>query len=241
MSFRHHFKRFEKPGESERGELGRLFHYKRRLSFYVSVPFISAPLSPNQITILSNLTQICGIVGIAFGTQPIRLAGLMLFYAGDLLDFVDGNIARFRNQTSVTGVQLDQLGHVIVAPLFFASLGIAAFHDTYELLYAYLIVILAAGPAVVSYQLVALQQFVPLNSRPIRVDAVKSSSPLRHFIRKSISGLFHFKAEIVFGAILLDILPAVALLYAAYFPVRISMQGILDFRHIRCVNDETRT
>lgn len=234
MNFKEYFKKFEKPGEQQRCELGYTFHLKRRLSFYLSIPFVHAPISPNQITVLANVVQIVGSGCIAFGEGYQRLFGILLFYGGDLLDFIDGNIARFRNQSSLAGVQLDQLGHVVVAPLFFAAIGIAALHDTNQLLFAYLTALLAAGPAIVSYQLVALGQFFgEARQAAPAIENEKSKSPLRRVIRKLVSSVFHFKTEIVLAGILFDRIPEVAVLFASYFPLRIALQGILDFRSIR--------
>ena len=222
---------FKKPGERDRKELGLLFHGKRFLSYYMAIPFVPLPLTPNQITVLSNLVQFIGIVLIAVWPGHLRLLGLFIFYLGDILDFVDGNIARFRNQCSTTGVFLDQLGHVIIAPCFFATIGIAALRDSGEAYFIYLAVLLGITPAIVSFQLVALRQFIAdEQDRQGSSEIEKNATLPRKIIRKFISSLFHYKAELLLLAILTNHLPELALLFAIYFPIRICLQLFLDLK-----------
>lgn len=228
------FERFKKPGERNEKHLGYLFHFKRYLSFYCSIPFVYLPLSPNQITALANFVQLLGIVCIASLSDYHRLLGLCLYYLGDLLDFVDGNIARYQNECSVTGVFLDQLGHVLIAPLFFSAIGIAAYTDSNNIIFLYLAILLAMGPLVVSFQLVAIQQFIPQKKHEQQRKSEKNNASLiQKFIRKSVSSPYYFKAELLLLAVLYNCVPALALLFAIYFPYRIFLQFIIDCRHLR--------
>lgn len=87
------------------------------------------------------LMTFAGIVGVA-GCVPhgilwtfVGAIGLFLF---DLLDAVDGEIARWHGTSSTRGLFLDQMSHMLVG---FPSLGIAALHAhviTQQTLYLYL-------------------------------------------------------------------------------------------------------
>lgn len=233
---------FEKPGERQQKELGRLFHIQREISYPLSILFVYLPLSPNQITVLANIVQFLGVLLVALGEGAQQLLGLCVYYVGDLLDFVDGNIARYRNQTSTTGVFLDQVGHVLMAPCFFVGLGYAASKaGSYDYLLV-LLPVLAAFPALLSYQLVALRQFLPAEQiASVRSEEKESESRIKSILRKCISWPFHFKAELVLIALLLQQLPALALFFCCYFPTRFFLQFLLDFRMIREVDAKQRT
>src|SRR3954453_6119475 len=75
------------------------------------VPLVPAGVTPNQVTIASGLCSAVagGALYLAsFGRVWLAVAAAFIF-AGWLLDYVDGDLARARGQTSERGYLLDRL------------------------------------------------------------------------------------------------------------------------------------
>lgn len=108
---------------------GRL--YMRRLSPYFTWLFVKIGFSPNQLT---YMMIVCGVLGGAAvavhadGTSGLvwAVVGAVLIQAYLLLDCSDGEVARFRKRTSVTGVYLDRIGHYMSEVALLAGLGVRA-------------------------------------------------------------------------------------------------------------------
>jgi hypothetical protein len=111
------------------------------------------PVTPNQVTLVSTLCGVAG--GLTLMTQsPSLTAAAALFYAKDILDSVDGQLARATRQFSRRGRFWDSLGDFIVNVALFAGVGTALVREGTPVLSA-LIVSLAGWCCVnlrVSYQ-----------------------------------------------------------------------------------------
>jgi len=103
---------------------GRL--YMRRISSRVTRHLVDAPVSPNQLTWLMMLTGVLGGAALLIpGLTGAVLAALLIqAYLG--LDCVDGELARWRKQTSTTGVYLDRVGHYLSEAALLTGAGLRA-------------------------------------------------------------------------------------------------------------------
>jgi phosphatidylglycerophosphate synthase len=99
----------------------------RPLSFYVTWVFLKIGVSANTVTFLSYLIGVIGCVLLALGGHYRILAGAILINLRALLDYADGNIARFNNSTSKYGEFIDSTGTIIMAALLFPSIGIGGY------------------------------------------------------------------------------------------------------------------
>lgn len=116
------------PGVKDRrsGEhwAGRL--YMRELSLRWTRQLVPTRVSPNQLT----LAMVA--VGLAAGAALLvpgiggALAAALLIQLYLLLDCVDGEVARWRGQTSTTGVYLDRVGHYLVEAGLLVGFGLRA-------------------------------------------------------------------------------------------------------------------
>lgn len=111
--------------EERQGAYG--YYFIRPLSLYVTYFALRLGLTANHITVLQTLSGVAGAVSLAFPAPLMRLLGVLLLQFGFVLDNVDGEVARFRKQVSVTGKFLDVVGHEIVIPFMFFGLGIGAY------------------------------------------------------------------------------------------------------------------
>ncbi|MCF3961693.1 CDP-alcohol phosphatidyltransferase family protein [Streptomyces fuscigenes] len=101
---------------------GRL--YMREVSLRIDPYLVNTRVTPNQLTYLMVLT---GILGGAVLLVPGLLGAVLavvLFQVYLLLDCVDGEVARWRGQTSVTGVYLDRVGHYLCEAALLIGFGL---------------------------------------------------------------------------------------------------------------------
>jgi len=98
-----------------------------RLSVHVTRWVVAhTRLAPNQITLVSFLVGLGAAAAFAATDPLVVVAGLLAYHLHVLLDYVDGEVARCRNATSVRGAYLDLVADRITFPLllFCAGLGV---------------------------------------------------------------------------------------------------------------------
>jgi hypothetical protein len=118
-----------KDRRNEEHWAGRL--YMRSISPYFTWMFVRIGFSPNQLTYMMIVCGMLGGVAVAVsghGTVGLvwAVVGALLIQAYLLLDCSDGEVARFRKRTSVTGVYLDRIGHYMSEVTLLAGLGVRA-------------------------------------------------------------------------------------------------------------------
>jgi CDP-alcohol phosphatidyltransferase len=114
-----------KDRRNEEHWAGRL--YMRRVSPYFTWLFIRIGFSPNQLTYMMIVCGVLGGAAVAAGHGLVSaIAGAALIQAYLLLDCSDGEVARIRGRTSVTGVYLDRIGHYLSEVALLAGLGVRA-------------------------------------------------------------------------------------------------------------------
>jgi phosphatidylglycerophosphate synthase len=99
----------------------------RALSIYATWLLIRTPVTADQVTALSIATGLIAAVLLALPGLAMGLAGCALLYVSFLLDQVDGEVARYRRQTSLRGVYLDEIRHMVVyaTPVFALGFDVA--------------------------------------------------------------------------------------------------------------------
>jgi phosphatidylglycerophosphate synthase len=118
-----------KDRRNEEHWAGRL--YMRSISPYFTWMFVRIGFSPNQLTYMMIACGMLGGVAVAVtghGTTGLvwAIVGALLIQAYLLLDCSDGEVARFRKRTSITGVYLDRIGHYMSEVTLLAGLGVRA-------------------------------------------------------------------------------------------------------------------
>lgn len=107
------------------------FYIGRPLSYFLTIPFLYLKFKPKTVSLISFIFPILGFLVFLFGkSTSIFLIGWFLFFIWNLLDGVDGNIARFTNQTSKIGSVYDAMGGYAAMVLSFFSCGIGAASST---------------------------------------------------------------------------------------------------------------
>jgi hypothetical protein len=100
--------------------------YIRRVSIYLTRVLITAPVSPNQLTVaMAGVGVLAGAALVIPGWIGAILPFLLInFYL--LLDCTDGELARWRRQFSNAGVYLDRVGHYIAEASVLVGAGFRA-------------------------------------------------------------------------------------------------------------------
>lgn len=105
------------------------FYIGRPMSYILTIPFLYINISPNMISVLSVVPLIFGFILMCVGhTKNIFLCGWLLFFLWNLLDGVDGNVARYKRQFSSLGSVYDAMSGYMAMVLSFFAWGVAAAH-----------------------------------------------------------------------------------------------------------------
>ena len=94
----------------------------RKISIYFTWLLIHTPISANGVTILFLICGIFGSIFLAFG-HALAFVGILFLMLHVILDFSDGEVARYKKQTSWLGEFLEQSFHEIVYSTIFLGLG----------------------------------------------------------------------------------------------------------------------
>ncbi|MBB1244592.1 CDP-alcohol phosphatidyltransferase family protein [Streptomyces durbertensis] len=103
---------------------GRL--YMREISLRCDRYLVNTRITPNQLTYLMVVAGVLAGAALLVPGLTGALVGALLIQLYLLLDCVDGEIARWRGQTSVTGVYLDRIGHYLAEAALLVGFGLRA-------------------------------------------------------------------------------------------------------------------
>ena len=116
------------PGVKDRrsGEhwAGRL--YMREISLRWTRHLVGARVTPNQLTYLMVLAGLAAGASLLIPGLAGAVLAAVLIQVYLLLDCVDGEVARWRKQTSITGVYLDRVGHYLAEAGLLTGFGLRA-------------------------------------------------------------------------------------------------------------------
>ena len=104
-------------------------HVCRKLSIYITWLFLKLNISPHIATLIFSVTGVISCVSFAVGGKLSFIIGALLLQLWYLLDHVDGEIARYIDKVTISGIFFDKIGHYIVHPLVFLSIGLGAYND----------------------------------------------------------------------------------------------------------------
>ena len=96
----------------------------RPISILFTWLFVRTPISANQVTILQEILGVIGAILFGYGRFVL---GAIFLQLGYILDCSDGEVARWKNQSSESGKFLDLIGHMIVIPFYYFGLGLGLF------------------------------------------------------------------------------------------------------------------
>ncbi len=124
------------------------FPVTRRMAAPLARMLFPLPVSANAVTAASLVTGLVAAWLFATGGYYGGIAGALLFVLSNLLDNCDGDIARWKNQTSVFGMRFDSFTDWAVNGVFFIGVGWSAWQASGEVLWMGLAALAAAGGTV---------------------------------------------------------------------------------------------
>ncbi|MDG2982022.1 CDP-alcohol phosphatidyltransferase family protein [Latilactobacillus curvatus] len=131
------------------------FYIGRPLSYVLTIPFLWLKIQPNIVSIIASIEIIIAgaILASSYSIQ-MALVGWFLFFLWNLLDGVDGNIARLRKNGSKIGSVYDAMsGYEAMFLLYFCA-GIYAFHLSHNVDYLQIIIGAISGVSVIFPRLI---------------------------------------------------------------------------------------
>jgi hypothetical protein len=126
----------EGRGQGEQRDFRRLYaRLVRRLSILITRGLLPTGISANQTTVLGILIGLGGAGLLAYNRVWAQIAGLAMLQLSFVLDFCDGEIARFERQVEgkqggAGGEYLDWVGHYYVPAAITMAIGWAVFSRT---------------------------------------------------------------------------------------------------------------
>jgi hypothetical protein len=100
------------------GYKGKMASYNKyflmTFSIYITKLLLYTSVTANHVTLMMLAL---GVIGSIFLFNGYFIIGLILIHLAQLLDSVDGEIARYRKKTSFLGMYFDTLYHVVTTPL----------------------------------------------------------------------------------------------------------------------------
>lgn len=115
--------------QSENPPHGYIKHVSRRISIYTTKLLLYTPITANQVTLLWILLGVASGILFSFGNYWYSIVAALLINLSEELDYVDGEIARYRGMSSPLGQYLDRLGHVIVYPTLFMGISYGVYNN----------------------------------------------------------------------------------------------------------------
>ena len=186
----------------------------RPISIYLTYFFLSLNISANTITILSIMSAIIGAIILLLSKVSLLPLGYFFFWFFYLLDFSDGDVARYDSSNSLTGHFLELLAHYIVNTLFFLSSGYALFSLTGSSIFLLLSIIGLIGDILIKIKnpliwQVVIVEYLRLNQRmaerstmkyDVEINSIDSKKPeLQKIINESkVKNITNFLKKYIF-------------------------------------------
>ena len=126
---------------------GRL--YVRRFSPYLTRLLVPTPITPNGVTWLMVLSGLGAAAAVAFDGVLTAVAAVLLIQLQILLDCSDGELARWRGQSSAVGIYLDRFAHWVTEAALPIALGIRVDEPVLGLVVAVLVLFVKGETALV--------------------------------------------------------------------------------------------
>ena len=103
-----------------------LYHRKimRPLSFYITRLFLLLSISANQASVIGFIFTLMGSIMLATGIYIYMVIAVLLINIGILIDYVDGNIARYHNKPTYYGTFIDGIFGVTMYTMIPFALGV---------------------------------------------------------------------------------------------------------------------
>jgi phosphatidylglycerophosphate synthase len=109
----------------ERAQFLDLSDYARPLAVAIATWLRGTPIRAPHVTLVWAALGFIAAYCYAVGSYPLALLGAALMQAKNILDAVDGSLARLQNRPSRIGRFLDSISDAVIAAALYAALAVA--------------------------------------------------------------------------------------------------------------------
>lgn len=107
------------------------FYVGRKITYWMTIPFLNTNVTPNQITFVSIAILVLGFLINCFAhSQTLMIIAWSCYFLWGMFDGVDGNLARYKKRVSKLGDIYDSMGGYAAYGLMYLGMGIGAFFLT---------------------------------------------------------------------------------------------------------------
>ncbi|MCH7619694.1 MAG: CDP-alcohol phosphatidyltransferase family protein [Candidatus Marinimicrobia bacterium] len=107
-------------------------YFIRHLSIRVTRMILPLGISANQATLIGIIIGILACILIGTGSIVYSILGVGLLQLSYIFDCVDGEIARYKKQSSVNGIFIDFIGHEVLIPFSFLALTFFLYNNVHQ-------------------------------------------------------------------------------------------------------------
>jgi phosphatidylglycerophosphate synthase len=205
---------------------GRL--YVRRVSPYATRLFLRLGLSANAVTWLFVLAGLAAAGVLAIGGVAAAAGAFALIQLQILLDCSDGEVARWRGQSSVKGIYLDRIGHYLTEAALPIALGIAVDEEVLGLVVAVLVLLIKAETALVHLARAEAGKPPP----PDRAEVAAPRPGLLRSVRRALRALPFYRAFVAVEFTFLALVAALLDVSDTLLVVLVPVAGVTALGHL---------
>lgn len=108
------------------------------ISIYITKLFLELGFSGLQVTILMLIVNLLAVLALFRGGFGFYVLGGSLLILGWILDHTDGEVCRYRNESTSLGIFLDRLTHRMTYPAIYLALGYSLFKSQQNINFLFL-------------------------------------------------------------------------------------------------------
>lgn len=195
------------------------FYIGRPISYILTVPFLKFNIQPNTVSFISLFPSIIGFILVGFGENKlIKIIGWLMFFLWNLLDGVDGNIARYKHRFTKTGALWDATSGYVAMFLTFIAMGTGCYYGNCSLLNenkALMIVLGALSGVLVIFPRLVMHKRITSLGEDTCADSVKDKSSYNFIkiIGLNIISISGFIQVFMLMAIILEVMDIFTIAY----------------------------
>lgn len=105
-----------------------------KVSIRLSYLFVHTSITPNQLTTLSTALALLACLLIPQSSYWNRILGIVIWFLGYIIDFCDGDVARYKNMKSEFGHWYDAVTDRLKDVCLFTAMTVLAFNKSHSAL-----------------------------------------------------------------------------------------------------------
>ena len=109
----------------------------RPISFYIIHSLIKTPITPNMVSLIAFIIGLTSMSLFLFKSPFMWVLGCIVYQIHQILDCVDGGLARVKNQASEKGYRIEMISSYTLKPLLpiVMSIGLFYFYNNISILF----------------------------------------------------------------------------------------------------------